>query len=86
LAVEKENLEMTLVRLREDLLREKEALKRSDDAHRRELLAMEREFEARVAKAQLDLDRCHIQKTFELEKQIQSLQGELARRSDGATL
>jgi hypothetical protein len=86
LAVEKENLEMTLVRLREDLLREKELLKRSDDAHRRELLAMEREFEARVAKAQLDLDRSHIQKTIELEKQIQSLQGELARRGDGATL
>jgi len=60
-------------------------VKRGDDAHRRELQAMEREFEARVAKAQLDLERSHLQKTAELERQIQTLQGQVSRQGEGTT-
>jgi hypothetical protein len=79
LAVERETAELSLARVKEDLLREKEALKRSDDAHRREIQALEREFEARLAKAQLDLERRHLQKFHELERQIQTLHGQVSR-------
>ncbi len=85
LAVERESAELSLARVREDFLREKEAVKRGDDAHSRELQAMEREFEARVAKAQLDLERSHLQKTAELERQIQTLQGQVSRLGEGTT-
>ena len=79
LAVERETAELSLARVKEDLLREKEALKRSDDAHRREIQALEREFEARLAKAQLDAERRHLQKFHELERQIQTLHGQVSR-------
>lgn len=84
LAVDRENKELTLARVQEDLIREKEAVRRGDDAHRREIQAMEREFEARVAKAQLDLERVHMQRITDMERQIQNLKDELARRTEGS--
>jgi hypothetical protein len=44
---------------------------------------MEREFEARVARAQLDLERSHLHRTAELERQVQTLQGQVSRQGEG---